>query len=116
MWNQFSGWQQQGDCSVNAATSFIMPAKDCLSINYFIKNNYPKPSILVKRDLALLKLSDSQVVDGELAQQDNVQIVQKFCSENSSLNKFSLYTIGWVSPDRISHDKLPIRLNWLRVN
>jgi len=115
MWGQFLGWEQKKDCSVHAATTFILPSKKCLDLEYIVNDGALKPDVRVRRDLDYLKSAGHQDLVADASKQGRVKVAQEFCSEFPSVNEWSLYTIAWVSADQVSDKKFPVLLKRVRV-
>ena len=106
---QFTGWNIKTDCSVFASTVFFLPSKNCISLNYSIQKRQQLPPTQVKRDFTFLKLVDTKIFK---EQSDLSIITQRFCSDAVYSSKPALYSIAWVTPDKLNNNNLPITLNW----
>ncbi len=114
--SQFAGWDISTDCLVSGSSVIFLPAEKCLTLNYSITRHEQQPPVQVKRGLAFLKLTNPQIVENDPADPSKEQITQRFCSDSFPSNTVALYTIGWVSAEKLSWDKEPIVLNWVSVS
>jgi len=114
--NQFSGWDITNDCLVFNVSSIYLPAQKCLTINYSFINSTQPPVVQVKRNLVFLKLMNSYVTKNNHQDYSLKQKTQRFCSDSFPANTIAVYTIGWVQADKLSWDKVPIKLNWISVS
>jgi len=115
MSDQFVGWDQQGGCAVSASTSFILPTKRCLIVNYTVGEGAAMFEVRVKRDIDLLEYTGQRIAEGDELKMKGRNVTREFCSENLSDRRFSLYTIGWLPVDKLTIKILPITLNRVSV-
>jgi len=107
------GWSFGATCSVGISTSFFLPAKKCLMLNFDVPKDY-RSAIQVKRDISFLTMAGSQMIKDDINNPHKLRITQLYCSDKTISNPFSLYSIRWVTVEKFDlWNNLPIVLNWV---